>query len=168
MKHLLIFIVLLITVAVINGCSNQNPTDPVTDGLVLEKNAFVTRMSPEQEVTPNPVISDASGHAIFTLRPDGLALNYRVIVVGITNVTASHIHLAPAGANGPVVAFLYNLGPNGLVNGVLAEGTITEANLIGPLAGQPLSALIDAINAGGAYVNVHTQVYPAGEIRGQL
>jgi hypothetical protein len=39
---------------------------------------------------------------------------------------------------------------------VIGRGTITAANLIGPLAGQPLSALIAVIEAGGAYVNVHT------------
>ena len=57
--------------------------------------------------------------------------------------------------------------------------SITAGNLVGPLAGQPLSALVDAIEAGNAYVNVHTNDgvpptntgpgdFPAGEIRGQL
>jgi hypothetical protein len=53
-------------------------------------------------------------------------------------------------------------------NGSLSEGTFTAANLIGPLAGQPLSALIDAIRAGNTYVNVHTEVSPGGEIRSQI
>ncbi|WP_337134509.1 CHRD domain-containing protein, partial [Staphylococcus aureus] len=85
-------------------------------------------------------------------------LHYKLIVTNIENVVASHIHLAPAGANGPVVAFLY--GPaapgGGRSDGVLAEGTITAANLVGPLAGHPLSDLIAAMEAGNAYVNVHT------------
>jgi hypothetical protein len=54
------------------------------------------------------------------------------------------------------------------IDGVLARGTITEADLVGPLAGQPLSALVEAIRSGNAYVNVHTVDHPAGEIRGQL
>ena len=65
------------------------------------------------------------------------------------------------------------------MDGVLAEGTITAADLVGPLAGHPLSDLIDAIQAGNAYVNVHTNDgvaptntgpgdFPGGEIRGQL
>jgi hypothetical protein len=62
---------------------------------------------------------------------------------------------------------------------VLAEGTITSANLINDLAGKPLSALIAQMEAGNAYVNVHTNDgvgavntgpgdFPGGEIRGQL
>jgi hypothetical protein len=89
------------------------------------------------------------------------------------NVTMAHIHLAPAGANGPVVAWLYPSGPPaqlipGRFNGVLGAGTLSDANLVGPLAGEPLSALIDAIQSGNAYVNVHTSQYPGGEIRGQI
>jgi hypothetical protein len=62
---------------------------------------------------------------------------------------------------------------------VLAEGTITAANLIGPLAGHPLSDLIADMESGGAYVNIHTNDgvaptntgpgdFPGGEIRGQI
>jgi hypothetical protein len=62
---------------------------------------------------------------------------------------------------------------------VLAEGTFTAANLVGPLAGHPLSDLLAAIQSGNAYVNVHTNDgqgaantgpgdFPGGEIRGQL
>jgi CHRD domain len=40
--------------------------------------------------------------------------------------------------------------------------------LEGPLAGKQLSDLITMINNGDAYVNVHTEANPKGEIRGQL
>lgn len=108
-------------------------------------------------------------------------MQYKLIVANIENVVASHIHLGPPDENGPVVAFLY--GPasagGGRFDGVLAEGTITAANLVGPLAGQGLDALIDAIEEGNAYVNVHTNDgidptntgpgdFPGGEIRGNL
>ena len=44
------------------------------------------------------------------------------------------------------------------------------ANLVGPLAGQPLSAMVEALNSGNAYVNVHTNdgVPPAGTGPGDL
>ena len=126
---------------------------------------------------------DTSGQAQFKsqLSPDGSSLEYRLIATNIDNVVAAHIHLGPLGVNGPVVAFL--AGPfapgGGRSTGVLSTGTITAANLIGPLAGHPLSDLIDAIDAGDTYVNVHTNDgiapantgagdFPGGEIRGQI
>jgi len=122
----------------------------------------------------------ARGNAHFEVSDDGMSVSYKLIVANIENVVASHIHVGAPGANGPVVVFLYGPQPagGGRLNGVIAEGTFTAANLVGPLAGQPLSALLDNIQAGNAYVNVHTNDgvaptntgpgdFPGGEIRGQ-
>ena len=117
-----------------------------------------------------PVDSDAKGAAIFRTSNDGTELNYRLIVANIEDVTAAHIHLAPRGENGDIVAFLFNpeTPTDGRTNGVLAEDTITSADLVGPLEGSTLSELIDEIEAGNTYVNVHTVDHPSGEIRGQI
>lgn len=116
--------------------------------------------------------SQAAGQAIFHLSRDGTSLDYKLIVANLDNPVAAHIHVGPAGVNGPVVAFLFGPAPpgGGTANGVIAEGTITSANLVGPLAGQPFSALVDALNSGNAYVNVHTNdgVPPAGTGPGDL
>ena len=125
--------------------------------------------------------TNARGNATFSVSDDGLTISWKLIVANISNVTASHIHIGPAGVNGPVVLFLYGGFPpgGGPLNGVIAEGTATAANLVGPLAGHPLSDLIAAIEAGNAYVNVHTNDgvappnqgpgdFPGGEIRGQI
>lgn len=125
--------------------------------------------------------TNARGNATFELSDDGLSLTYKLIVANIDNVVASHIHVGPAGVNGPVVLFLYgSVAPGGGVsNGILSQGTATAANLVGPLAGHPLSDLIAAMSAGNAYVNVHTNDgvaptntgpgdFPGGEIRGQI
>ena len=125
--------------------------------------------------------TNARGTATFKVSDDGTSMEFRLVASNINNVIAAHIHVAPAGTNGPVVAFLFgSVAPGGgATNGVLSEGTITAANLVGPLAGQPLSALLDAIRAGNTYVNVHTDDgvaptntgagdFPGGEIRGQI
>jgi hypothetical protein len=81
--------------------------------------------------------------------------------------------MAPAGSNGGIVVWLYPSAPPlklipGRTQGVLAEGEITSANVIGGLAGQGLDGLLAAIRAGNTYVNVHTSQFPPGEIRGQI
>ena len=146
-----------------NGQGNQGQGPRVLN--------FRTQLSGDQEVPP--VETNATGQAIFQLRKNGTELHYRLIVANIENVTMAHIHLAPAGANGPVVAWLYPSGPPaqlipGPSNGVLAQGVITSASLVGPLSGESLSDLMDQIIAGNAYVNVHTSQFPPGEIRGQV
>jgi hypothetical protein len=55
-----------------------------------------------------------------------------------------------------------------MFSGEIAKGTITEKDLIGPLAGKTVGDLVKMIKDGGAYVNVHTDKYPDGEIRGQI
>ena len=148
---------------------------------------FGTTLSSAEEPSPaNVTESNARGNAIFQLSADGQSLDYKLIVANIENAFQAHIHMAPRGVNGGVVVWLYpsttpGAGPvgQGRIQGVIAEGTITAANLVGALAGQPLSALIDAINAGNAYVNVHTNDgiaptntgpgdFPGGEVRGQI
>jgi hypothetical protein len=132
---------------------------------------FRTHLTGDEEVPARD--TQAQGQAIFQLSKDGTELSYRLITANIENVLQAHIHLAPAGTNGGIVVWLYPSAPPaqlipGRSNGPLATGTITSANLVGALAGQPLSALVDALNSGGAYVNVHTSQFPPGEIRGQI
>jgi hypothetical protein len=135
------------------------------------RSTYVAHLSGGEEVPSAD--TNATGQAIFRLSKDGDSLYYKLLVANIENVTMAHIHLAPAGVNGPVVVWLYPSAPPaqlipGRTNGILMEGTITEANLVGLLAGQSLADLIANIEAGNAYVNVHTSQYPGGEIRGQV
>jgi hypothetical protein len=172
-KHLLyLFSAILL---VFSACTKLETEELVSEDAALKKAAiplnFRAHLSPDQEV--HEVDSRATGQAIFQLSKDGTQLSYKLIVANIEDVTMAHIHFAPAGVNGPVVAWLYPSSPpphliSGRSDGILAEGIITADKLLGPLAGQPLSALIDAMKAGGTYVNVHTTAYPPGEIRGQI
>jgi hypothetical protein len=54
------------------------------------------------------------------------------------------------------------------VTGQVSEGQITPANFVGPLQGMQLDDLISLMQNGQAYVNVHTEQNPQGEIRGTV
>lgn len=132
---------------------------------------FHTQLEGENEVPP--VETNAQGEATFEVSSDGTSIHYILTVSNIENIQMAHIHNAPAGENGGVVVWLYPSSPpsqliEGSFQGVLAEGTITADDLVGSLEGQPLDVLIEEIKAGNTYVNVHTEQYPAGEIRGQI
>lgn len=136
-----------------------------------QESNFVAHLSGDEEVPP--VETNATGQAIFKLSKDGESIDYRLNVANIENVGAAHIHLAPAGQNGPVVVWLYPDSPPpqpipGRTQGTLAKGTITAADIVGPMAGSSIDDLVEEMAAGNTYVNVHTEQQPAGEIRGQI
>ena len=127
---------------------------------------FVAPLKDSNEVPPRD--TNAAGNAIFRVLNDD-EIYFKLIVANIDNVLDAHIHLAAEGINGPVVVDLYpggNTGPQ--TEGILSEGIITTANLVGPLTGLTLEDLIEAMAAGNTYVNVHTTQFPGGEIRGQI
>lgn len=128
---------------------------------------FSAHLSGRNETPP----VDTSGQGQFSARlsKDGTKLFFRLNVANLKNITAAHLHMAPKGQDGDVVVTLYN-GPTKTVRqrALLAKGTITAAELSGPLAGETLKDLVDAMKAGNVYVNVHTTENPDGAIRGQV
>lgn len=156
--------------AATTGASHRGPPISAPPAAASPRN-FVAPLDSDQEVPP--VDSRATGVARFQLSKDGSELSFRLNVANIQNVLMAHIHMAPRGANGPVVAWLYPSGPPpelipGRFGGTLATGTITADDLVGPLEEAELDALVEAMNAGDTYVNVHTTANPPGEIRGQI
>jgi hypothetical protein len=90
---------------------------------------FIAPLAGEQEVPP--VDTDAAGLARFKLKRADEALRFKLIVAHIEGVTQAHIHCGAEGVNGPVVVFLFGLDPEGVaVNGIIAEGTITDIDII--------------------------------------
>ena len=123
---------------------------------------------------PTPNDSTAQGQAVFQVNADGSAIHYQLLVGNIENVTQAHIHCC-ATPKGPAESWCGSIpAPRrrssfpGRSQGVLGEGLITQSSLVGGLAGQPLSVLLDQIASGLAYVNVHTSQFQPGEIRGQI
>lgn len=136
-------------------------------GFSAEKGSFSAKLS-GGEAGP-AVTTTATGKAEFELSMDGKELTYKLTVTDIENTTAAHIHLGVVGKEGPPLTGLF-AGPKkeGKFSGVLAEGVLTEKSLMGSLKGKPLSELVELIKSGGTYVNVHTDGYPGGELRGQI
>ncbi|OGP36579.1 MAG: hypothetical protein A2X93_05680 [Deltaproteobacteria bacterium GWC2_56_8] len=131
----------------------------------MEK-SFKAKLSPKEEVVAPE--SKASGKAEFKLSKDGKTLSYKLRVKNIKNTNAAHIHKGKKGENGPPVAGLFAGERKGTFSGTLSEGKITENDLLGEFQGKPLEELINLIKADDAYINVHTDANPDGEIRGQI
>jgi CHRD domain len=107
-------------------------------------------LSGDQEA-PERVNSGATGTATFTLDRATHTLSGTVEVDGVS-ATLAHIHAGAAGAAGAVVL------PLTLAAGqpaTLAPTVLSEDQL-------------QSLDAGGLYVNVHSDANPTGEIRGQL
>jgi hypothetical protein len=159
------------------GCAQESSTMTTEPDVIaiplftVDAENFRTHLQGDNEVPPNA--SEAQGQAIFMLSDDGTELHYKLIVANIENVAQAHIHRAPAGVNGGIVAWLYPPAPPaqlipGRSDGILAEGVITDAQVIGSLAGTGVAGLLAQIRAGNTYANVHTLQFPGGEVRGQV
>jgi CHRD domain-containing protein len=98
---------------------------------------------------------------------------------GTGPVTQAHIHFGKRHVGGGIMVFFCsNLGngPAGTpacpANSGTVSGSFTAASVIGPapqnIAAGNFDAFVDALRANTAYANIHTQAFPAGEIRGQI
>lgn len=132
---------------------------------------------------PEPIETKAEGDLKLVASADGKSIRFTLTVANIRNPSAADLHLGAPIANGPVVARLFPTrsasAKKGDYSGLLAEGTIDAADLVGPMTGSSIADLLAEIRDGNAYVNVHTDDgaephdtgpgdYPFGEIRGQI
>jgi len=113
------------------------------------EDSFSAVLNGASEVPPNG--STATGTATLTYNKDTKIFN---IVVEFSGITPSqgHIHVGEVGVAGAVV-FPFTAALTSPVNYTSPE--LTDAQEIDLYANQ-------------YYVNLHTTLYPAGEIRGQL
>ncbi len=141
---------------------------------------FVATLIGIEEV---PAISTTAGGTFsMTIEPGDGAFQYELSYSGLTgNVLQAHIHTAQKGVNGGIMVFYCtNLGngPPGTQlcpgpNSGSVSGRITPVDVIGGAAAQGVSPgefaeVLRAVRLGAAYVNVHTNLFPGGEIRGQV
>ena len=125
--------------------------------------------------TPLSISTNGTGSFRAMLNPTTNELTYELEYSGLEggNTLFAHVHIGQIGTTGGVMFFLCG-GPLPACPNTAATvtGTVTAANIIGP-AGQGVAPgefqeAIDAMRDGAAYANVHTTLYPSGEIRGQI
>src|SRR5215470_4543845 len=134
------------------------------------------------EVTPKLT----NGTGTFSATVQGGQLTYTLTYSNLsTPAFMAHIHFAQKGVNGGIFIWLCGTpntpfaGPPGTKTcppgGGTVQGTITAAGVVAiPVsADQGVSAgdfagAVRILESGDAYVNVHTNRYPGGEIRGQV
>lgn len=108
-----------------------------------------------------PLSSSATGTAVGSYNDGTNLLNIELFVIGISkaNLTGSHIHLGAVGVNGDI---LLDLGPPSAWEEVL--GVLHRSISDSAFPENQEAALL----SGTTYVNIHSNAYPDGEIRGQL
>ena len=136
-----------------------------SDRMIIAQNEkFNAKLSGQEEIPP--VQTTAYGMAWFKPMQDKVW--FKLNVTDMQGVTQAHIHTGKQGENGPPVVTLYKSDTPQPINGKLAYGNITANLLEGPMKGKQISDLATAMSNGSTYVNVHTEKYPNGEIRGQI
>jgi hypothetical protein len=109
----------------------------------------------------------------FHLRIKDDSIQFSLTYANLTGTPAvAHIHFGRPDVAGGVAVFLCcgsrpACPPSGTVT-----GTIVAADVVGP-TGQGITAgefseVVRAIRNGATYVNVHTALFPSGEIRGNI
>ena len=136
------------------------------------------------------VDTETSAKFEMTINEEHSEASFRLKVFDGVDVTAAHLHCGLPGIEGPIVAVLYG-GPKVDVDGELAEGTLTDSDILpqpaieeNPIGTHcldrrfeddaqdiPVSNIISLVQSaqkGLIYVNVHTLAITGGEVRGQL
>ncbi|BCR05896.1 hypothetical protein DESUT3_29650 [Desulfuromonas versatilis] len=140
-----------------------------TDNLLTFYGGPRARLTPDQQVQVPAVNSEARGQIFLRVTESAIEFALDVAPLPATAVTGIQLHVAAAGAEGPVIFSLYESGVDGPFTGSLA-GTLTAFDLQ-TRAAAGVSSFADAVSAilgGNVYLNVHTGAFPSGEIRGQL
>jgi CHRD domain len=118
-----------------------------------------------------PVDTDGFGVAVLWIQDDGL-IRYFISWENLrSDAFIMHIHFGGPGMNGPIILDFLNPGAlEGLIaleQSGAAHGTFSSAHFE-PAPGLPTYAMaIQAILDGRCYANVHSRMFPGGEIRGQ-
>jgi predicted small secreted protein len=138
-------LLLALAAAVLASCSTVQGVMP---DWMPGSGAIKVSLSGSEEVPPLTVPGKGSGS--FRVAEDG-TISGSVATTDVQG-TMAHIHRGAKGANGPVIV---PLDKNGDTYAVPAGRKLTPEQM-------------NDLKAGNLYVNVHTNRYKGGEVRGQL
>jgi hypothetical protein len=131
------------------------------------------------------VSTKASGKFVATIDDKADVIHYTLRYDGLEGtVTQAHIHFGQSHTVGGIVVWLCQTtgtpapanvsattpfcpAPGGTVSGMITPDKVLEAVGQGIAAGE-FEEVVAAIRAGRAYANVHSSLFPPGEIRGQI
>lgn len=114
-----------------------------------------------------PVNSTAAGRAIIFVGSD--ELKWKLNVTGITDPTSAHFHMGKKGENGSIIADLLKSAKiKDETDRTIMTGTITAADLQGPMQDKSLQYLQSAFNNATVNIDLHTKNNPNGELRGTI
>jgi hypothetical protein len=126
------------------------------------------------------VLAKSHGRFEAQINEDG-TISFALSYSGMSSpVVQAHIHFGAGLTNGGVAVFLCGGAKPACPASGTITGTITAADVsvlpvtngdsVIPQGIQPgdLAGLIKAIRRGDTYVNVHSAIFPSGEIRGQV
>ncbi len=117
---------------------------------------FTADLTAEAEV-PNPGPDGATGSAVITVDDETNEVCFELTIDGIgqDTVVAAHIHEGEAGVAGDVVVPLFTEPPTGEMTGCVQD---VAADVVAAIIADPAAY----------YVNIHTEQFPDGAVRGQL
>ncbi|MET4108875.1 CHRD domain-containing protein [Hymenobacter sp. UYP22] len=144
MLHKITSLVLAAGLLTLGACNNDDDDATPASNMV---NVAAT-LDGKQEVPANS--STATGAMTGTYDKSTNTITYRVTYQGITPL-AGHLHVGAPTVNGGTFVTFANVG----TSPITGTATISDADEVKLLSGE-------------TYVNLHTQAYPNGEIRGNM
>ena len=139
--RMLVIPILFLSFGIMSSCDDDEDKSPV----IVTYTAVLNGTS---EVPPNA--STATANATMKFNDDTNVFTLTINYNGLT-VTDAHIHKGAVGVDGPIVIPL-EVSASPIIYTPAALTNEQEADL----------------KAGLYYVNLHSEAYPGGEIRGQL
>jgi hypothetical protein len=155
--------------ALLSTAQGQGPAQDPVQG---PRGAYKARLSGYSEAPP--VFTTASGEATAALNTAARTLEVTLQYAGLDAVQFAHLHFGQQNVNGNVIVFL--CGGGGKPSCPQKEGALTVTIVPSDVQAIPVQgvtagnwdALVQALENGAIYVNVHTARFVMGEIRGQL